>query len=452
MTLPISQKIEELARALLPQKLYVVGGFVRNFLIDKTVSVDVDLCAPISVKDLQTQVEKLGFRICAQYPRTQTLVFEVNGVKYEYTAFRSETYNRGGNHQPQTVSFTCDIVEDALRRDFKCNAVYYDIVNKAIVDPLGGVLDIQNKVLDTVKSSKEVFSHDGLRLMRLARFCGELGFTPTKQVLESALLYADNVKEIAPERIYKELKYILSADSKYPFSPKKGHYLALKILDETRVLDRILPELTAGRTLPQRSDFHKYDVLEHSLRSVLYADKSVRLCALLHDIGKPFAMQKDGKYHLHYSYGESIAIDVLNRLRAEKSVIDEVAFMVKNHMLDIKSDMRDSKIKLFIVKNLKYYEKLLKVKQADYSACKDDLSVCPTVEKWQKLYLEMKKNGVPFSIKDLHISAKELIESGFLGVEVGKTLKFLLEICVLNPEFNQKQKLLQLALQNKNKG
>ena len=126
--------------------------------------------------------------------------------------------------------------------------------------------------------------------------------------------------------------------------------------------------------------------------------------------------------------------------------------MVKNHMLDIKSDMRDSKIKLFIVKNLKYYEKLLKVKQADYSACKDDLSVCPTVEKWQKLYLEMKKNGVPFSIKDLHISAKELIESGFLGVEVGKTLKFLLEICVLNPEFNQKQKLLQLALQNKNKG
>ena len=75
-----------------------------------------------------------------------------NGQKYEFTSFRKEVYPEGGGHNPEYTEFTFDIREDALRRDFKCNAVYYDIAMGEIVDPLKGVWDIKYKILDTVKN------------------------------------------------------------------------------------------------------------------------------------------------------------------------------------------------------------------------------------------------------------------------------------------------------------
>ena len=449
MKLPVSQKLNSLAQSLSPHSIYIVGGFVRNFLIDGSISKDCDLAGDIPVEVLEEKVKAVGYEIKSIYKRTQTLVFGDSIERYEYTAFREETYAIGGAHSPTETRRVSDIVVDAKRRDFKCNAVYYDILNEKIVDPLGGVKDIEEKRLDTVISPSEVFSHDGLRLMRLARFTGELNFKPTKEVLESAKQYSFNIKEISAERIYSELKLILESDSKYSFSSKTGHYDGLKVLDETRVLDYILPELTLGRGMPQRSDYHRYDVLEHSLRSVLYAKPNVRLYALLHDIGKPFAMQKDNKYHLHGVYGKEIVKTVLTRLKAENKTISESVFLTESHMLNIKSDMKEGKLKLFIVENYPLIEKLLNLKQADFSASKDDLSICPTVVKWREVIKNMKKNKVPFTLKELNISAKTLIDMGFSGVKVGNTLKKLHKICVLDPKMNNAEKLALIAVKGK---
>jgi tRNA nucleotidyltransferase (CCA-adding enzyme) len=119
-------------------------------------------------------------------------------------------------------------------------------------------------------------------------------------------------------------------------------------------------------------------------------------------------------------------------------------------MLDIKSDMKESKIKLFVVENYPLIEKLLDIKQADFSACKDDLSVAPTVAKWKGVIEKMKAENVPFSVKELNISAKELVELGFLGKEIGLTLNKLLELCVLNPKINTNEKLKETALKLQN--
>lgn len=449
MKLPVSQKLNSLAQSLSPLSIYVVGGFVRNFLIDGSISKDCDLAGDIPVELLEEKVKAVGYEIKSIYKRTQTLVFGDNLERYEYTAFREETYAVGGAHSPTETRIVSDIVIDAKRRDFKCNAVYYDIVNEKIVDPLGGVKDIEEKRLDTVIAPSEVFSHDGLRLMRLARFTGELNFKPTKEVIESAKQYSFNIKEISAERVYGELKLILESDSKYAFSSKTGHYDGLKVLDETRVLDYILPELTLGRGMPQRSDYHRYDVLEHSLRSVLYAKPSVRLYALLHDIGKPFAMQKDNKYQLHGVYGKEIVKTILTRLKAENKTIRESVFLTENHMLDIKSDMKEGKLKLFIVENYSLIEKLLDLKQADFSASKDDLSISPTVVKWREVIKNMKKNKVPFTLKELNISAKTLMDMGFSGAKVGNALKKLHNICVLDPKMNDTEKLANIVLKGK---
>ena len=443
MTLDLDANLVSLANQL-NKPLYVVGGTVRNAILGVQGLTDIDLCGAYTIDELEPYLSSLGFSIIATYKTTGTVVFEKNGVKYEYTTLRKEEYAKGGNYKPTSVQFVEDIILDAKRRDFKCNAIYYDIKNAEILDPLGGVKDIENKILDTVIEPERVFRSDGLRLLRLARFSGELNFKPTLEVLSAMEKYSDNILDIKSERIFDEIKKILVADSKYPFSDKNGHYTALKILSETKVLDKIIPELTLGRGMEQRKDYHSYDVLEHTLRCVLYARRDVRLSALLHDVAKPRCKIDTGEYYRHDVVGKDLAKNVLLRLKADGKTIKEVVFLVGAHMLDMNADMRINKLKLFIVKNYRYIDKLLALKQADYMALRDYKDTCKTVEKWQNLIAQMKSENTPFSIKDLAVSGKDIISFGLKGEEIGKAQKELFELCVIYPQFNQKKKLFSI--------
>ena len=429
----------------LTKPLYVVGGAVRNFLIDKSCAEDVDLAAAISADEFKNALSAFGFETVAEYKHMGTVVFQGYGKKYEYTAFRREKYRDGGEHIPFETEFTEDIKEDAERRDFKCNAVYYDIAKGKIVDLLGGVKDIKNKVLDTVISPEKVFCSDGLRLLRLARFAGELNFKPTLEVMSAATKYAKNIDYIVPERIYTELVKILHSDRKYAFSDKDGHYTGLKILDHTRVLDRIFPELTEGRGMAQRADFHRYDVLEHSLRTVLHANYTVRFSALLHDVAKPLCFKRDGKYYKHDIDGERLAESILKRLKADNSTIKKVKFLVRSHMVDLDCEMKEDKVKLFMARNFELLKELLYVKQADFRASLENDQTSPTLIKWGKIYWEMCKSGTPFSLKELKINAEDLIAIGYKGAEIGKELKRLFEFAVVNEKANEYSLLLETA-------
>ncbi|MBR2870804.1 MAG: CCA tRNA nucleotidyltransferase [Clostridia bacterium] len=442
MKIPFNQKLKKVAE-LTNRPLYAVGGVVRNFLIDKSFSEDVDLCAPTCVYEMENAVNQVGGKIVALYPRTGTVVFKIDGQKYEYTAFRKDGYSAGGKHSPDKVIQTDDIMEDALRRDFKCNAIYYDILDEKLVDPLNGIKDVENGVLDTVKAPEQVFNHDGLRLMRLARFSGELGFVPTEQVVKVARENAQNIDDISKERIWAELKRILVADTKFSFSPKDGHYRALKVLDETRVLDKILPDLAFGRGMEQRKDFHLYDVLEHSLKCFLYAHKSIRLSALLHDVAKPSCFIKNGNFYRHDYYAVSLIKNILYGLKADNKTVEETCRIVGSHMYDMDLKTGKEKVKKFIIKNADILDKILLLKQADFRASGESKEVCPTVKKWKEIYREMIELGTPFSIKDLKISAKDIMGLGFNGVEIGETLKKLLAICQQEPTKNTKEYLLE---------
>ena len=443
MIINFPKNLIALAKSL-PKPLYAVGGIVRNFIINSETCGDVDLCAPIVSGEFVQKVIEHGFSVLAEYKHTGAVLFTDGEYSYEYTCFRKETYHKG-EHTPYTTEFVDDIREDALRRDFKCNAIYYDIANSKIVDPLGGVEDVFNRVLDTVLEPNITFSRDGLRLLRLARFAGELNFQPTRKVLDGASEFAFNILDIAPERIYAELKMILVADQKYSFSSKTGHYDALKILDKTRVLDLIFPDLTEGRGMVQRADFHKYDVLEHSLRCALYAHPSIRLGALLHDIGKPFCFKRDGYYYFHFKEGERLAEKALKKLKADKKTIDFVKYLVREHMADLDCSMKESKVRKFIVKHYENIEPLLMVKQADFRASLEVDYTAPTVEKWNKIIDKMRSDGTPFSLKQLKIDASRLIEIGYSGSQIGIELNKLFDFVVLNPEKNVEQTLLALA-------
>ncbi len=425
--------------------LYLVGGFVRNYLAYGYVSKDIDVASPMLTETLLKKLDASGFSVIAEYKRTGTVVFTDGQDRIEFTSFRTESYLSGGTHTPEKVIFTDDICKDAKRRDFKCNAVYYDIKRGEFVDPLGGIKDINERVLSTALSPEEVFCHDGLRLMRLARFCGELGFEAEKQTLCGAKRYAKNIKDIAAERVCAELKMILSADKKYPFSDTTGHYKGLKILSETGVLDFIMPELTQGRGMEQRKDFHDYDVLEHCLRCAMYAEEKIRLPALLHDVGKPYALKNTGRFYSHPKDGIKIANDILTCLKADKETIERTCFLIGAHMLDLKVDMKENKIKRFIVDNYKYFDDLMLLKTADFRACKDESGQPPTVKRWLNIKDRMVKDGVPFSLLDLKISAKELMNMGYSGKTLGAQLKKLFYLAVEDPSVNDNLRLRKIS-------
>ena len=441
----LPQNLIRLAHAL-PAPLYVVGGSVRDFLAGSSPRYglrDWDICAPAPAETLVKTAESLGFTVKAVYKNTGTVKLQdADGVDYEFSQFRSDEYIRGV-HTPVATHFTTDIRLDALRRDFTANAVYFEVTENQFVDPLNGIAAIREKRLTTVRESSRVFGEDGLRLMRLARQAAQLGFSPDRACMQGATEHANLISDISPERIYAELVAILAADEKYGVDG--GHFHGLCILNETRVLDRLFPELALGRGMSQRADFHKYDVLEHSLRAALYAPKSIRLAALLHDIGKPFCMLRDGNSFAHPEEGAKIASELLNRLKAPKRVVERVRVLTALHMYDFDCKTRENKLRRFFVEHFPYLDDLLALKQADFSACTDDRSPAPTCTKWQAVLSKMQEERAPTTLKQLAVNGSDLLAADIPPHAIAQKLHALLLHAAVNPTDNTKSRLLKLA-------
>ncbi|MDE6058877.1 MAG: HD domain-containing protein [Clostridia bacterium] len=425
-----------------PFPLYVVGGSVRDFLAGFPLrSPDWDICAAGREEDFIAAAEKCGLAVKSVYRNTGTVKLrDETGAEYEFTRFRSDKYVRG-THTPTEITFTDDMGVDARRRDFCANAVYYDIKAEQFCDPLGGIEDIKRKTLRTVMPARKVFGEDGLRLMRLARQSAELGFSPDEDAIKGAREHRALIRDIAPERIYKELDLILHADEKH--GDREAVYRGLKILHRTGVLMEILPELALGDGMKQRSDFHDHDVLEHSLRCAKYASPRIRLAALLHDVGKPFCMLRDGKYHLHAEEGGRIAAEILTRLKAPKKLAEETVRLVALHMRDYDLNMKESKVRLEIVNCYPFLEDLFALRQADFTACKDDLSPAPSVVKWKAVIEQMKREGAPFTVKELKVNGNDLLGIGLAPERVGTVLHELLLYCALDGSRNEREGLLK---------
>ena len=424
--------------------LYVVGGSVRDHLANFPLSnPDWDICAPLDAEIFADVASKHGFEVKSVYKNTGTVKLkDQDGIDYEYSCFRSDKYVRG-THVPVEIYFTDDISLDARRRDFTVNAIYYDIKADKFEDPLFGIPAIQEKRLSTVAPAEKVFGEDGLRLMRLARQAAQLGFSPDGDCLIGARKNAALIQDISPERIFTELMAILHADEKNGI--KDGHYYGLKLLDEIGVFSYILPELSAGKGLAQRADFHKYDVLEHSLRAVKYADKSIRLAALLHDVGKPICMRRDGNAHAHHEEGKTIVKEILSRLKAPKKTIENVYNLTEFHMYDFDCKVKENKLRRFFVSHTDILEELLLLKQADFSACADNLSPAPTVLRWKKLLAQMQEEKVPFSLKSLAMNGNDLLKIGIQSRNISAVLEKMLLHTAVTPKDNEKERLLQLA-------
>lgn len=183
--------------------LYVVGGYVRDFLLGK-ISNDIDICSALSYNEVEKMLDGTNYEITFINKKMGTTVIKIDGEKYEYTPFRVDNYDGTGKHEPTCVEFCATLKEDASRRDYTINSIYYDILKGEYVDYFGGITDIKNGIMRAVKEPNLTIQEDALRIFRLFRQSSTLGFSIEPQLFEAVKNNIALTENLSGERVYGE--------------------------------------------------------------------------------------------------------------------------------------------------------------------------------------------------------------------------------------------------------
>ncbi len=421
--------------------IYLVGGYVRNAVCGLPPS-DIDIAGRAMPEQL---VLPRGFFFATRYKRMGTALIKhryIKDAEAEYTPFRTEKYAPGGGHTPTEVSFDAEICDDAARRDFTVNSIYYNIVTGEITDFYDGVKDAENRLLRAYDPAK-VFASDGLRLMRLVRIAAETGFDIDKATEESARSFAPLLADITPNRKRDELLRILSADTAY--GVEDAHYRGLTLIRDYGFLPYIIPELAALDGLAQPAKYHKYDALEHTFRVVRACPPHLRLAALLHDVGKAECVKRNGNMHGHEVVGAEMTERILGQsgMKMPAKEIDRVCRLVRNHMYDKERKTRDGKMLVFCAREFDILDDLSVLIDADgIGKGTDDR---PEPNRLPEFKARLIESGAPVKPSDLRINGADLMSMGYEGAEIKSKLSELHAACVLDPALNRHKKLVKLA-------
>ncbi|MBQ3494003.1 MAG: CCA tRNA nucleotidyltransferase [Clostridia bacterium] len=231
----IPESLEKLANKLKTKgELFVVGGYVRNAILG-IYGTDIDLCSKLTPDELKLALKNTDFVVKDKNKKLGTVTIEVGDEVFEHTTFRSEQYEQGGKHSPVIVSFVDDIREDAKRRDFTINSIYYSITKRKIIDIYSGLYDLEQKRIKTIETPDYVFGSDGLRILRMIRLACELDFSIEKQTFLTAKKMAYHLQDISGTRKQKELLAILDCETKYSVSKKNAHIRALMLFNKMQL-------------------------------------------------------------------------------------------------------------------------------------------------------------------------------------------------------------------------
>lgn len=232
MFIPVSANLIKLSK-IFPKDLYVVGGYVRNCLMG-IKGGDIDLASDVDIEEISEILKANGYKIKIKNSMYNSITIFKDAESYEFTSFRKDFYPENGKHCPVKVERTSDIREDAKRRDFTINAIYYNINRDEIVDYYQGVVDAKQKILRCIGAPEEVLNHDGERILRMVRLVGELNLKIERKTLKQAYLMSKNIEDLSPARKYAELERILYCDKRYG-EIKSDFFKALKLLNKLNV-------------------------------------------------------------------------------------------------------------------------------------------------------------------------------------------------------------------------
>ncbi|MBK8653705.1 MAG: HD domain-containing protein [Haliscomenobacter sp.] len=368
----ILQLISQKAKAL-GFPAYLVGGYVRDRLLARR-SKDIDIVCVGSGIDLAEEIASCLRPIprIAVYRRFGTAMIKHGDLEIEFVGARKESY-RHDSRKPAVEEGSLE--DDQNRRDFTINALAVSLNEEdfgAIIDPFGGLNDLENKILRTPLEPGKTFSDDPLRMLRAIRFATQLDFTIEPQTLKAISAYKSRLDIVSQERIAIELNKILEAH--FPS-------IGFKLLFDTGLLQLILPELAALQGVESRDGRAHKDNFYHTLQVLDNLSRNssnlwLRWGALLHDIAKPptkrFHPEQGWTFHGHDALGAAMVPTIFRRLRLPMDQkMKYVQKMVALHLRPIsltKENITDSAIRRLIVDAGEDLDDLMLLCEADITS------------------------------------------------------------------------------------
>jgi len=323
---------------------YFAGGCVRD-IVRGRIPKDFDIATdarPEVVQRLFSRTHAVGAHFGV------ILVLE-NNFQFEVATFRSDDAYIDGRH-PSAVHFSSP-EEDAKRRDFTINGMFYDPVAEKVIDFIGGCADIAAKLVRAIGDPAQRFAEDRLRMLRAVRLATILDYKIDKQTWDALLANAGSINEISAERIRDELIRIF-------LSPNRAR--GWDLLDSSGLMRAVLPEIDEMKGCKQPEQFHpEGDVFEHTRLMLRFLPEKVSVplvfSVLLHDVAKPRTATVDETGRIRFSghdrMGAEMTEKIMRRLRFSGAEIDATVEMVRQHMVfkDVPK-MREAKLKRFIAR------------------------------------------------------------------------------------------------------
>lgn len=360
-------------------ELALVGGPVRDMLLHRT-SHDLDCCTSAHPEDFEPILRRWGrdgfWDMGRKFGTLGAMRRRPDGteVKVEVTTYRSDAYDE--DSRKPLVKYGDTLEGDLSRRDFTINAMALRVPDLVFVDTFGGANDLAKGILRTPVNPRQSFDDDPLRMMRAVRFVAQLGFSIEADTAEAILAMSDRLSIVSAERIRDEIIKLLLSDR-----PRKG----IEALVDSGLAERVLPEIPALRLEIDEHHRHK-DVFEHTMMVLERAialetsedgpvpspDLTLRLAALLHDIGKPRTRKfEDGgkvSFHHHDVVGAKMTRKRLKSLHFDHHMIEDVSELVNLHLRFhgyVDEPWTDSAVRRYVKDSGHLYERLNRLTRAD---------------------------------------------------------------------------------------
>jgi len=366
---------------------YLVGGCVRDLLL-KREPADYDVATnatPDQVMEIFPETYAVGAQfgvVLVPLPENQKDGTDerpsVKTKAIEVATFRSDLGYSDGR-RPDEVRFSEHPREDVARRDFTINGMMLDPASGEVLDFVGGRKDLEAGVVRAIGDPGRRFAEDKLRMLRAVRFAARLGYSIEPETLTAIQRQANEIQMVSRERVRDELTRMLT----------EGHgRRAFLLLEESRLLQEVLPEISAMQGVRQPPEFHpEGDVFVHTLLLLNHlphpCSATLAWGALLHDVGKPATFRvapERIRFDGHVEVGVKIAEDICERLRFSKHDAEQVIALVDNHMrFSHATRMKESTLKKFL--RMPEFEEHMALHRADSLASHGNLSTYEFVRK-----------------------------------------------------------------------
>lgn len=429
LPLEVKEALEKLNAA--GHEAWLVGG-VRDLLLRREVH-DWDLTTSATPEEIKSVFADYSLNLMGE--KFGTVAVHYGSCFLDITTFRKEGSYKDHRH-PSAVTFTKNIFDDLKRRDFTINAIVYHPEN-GFRDFFCGRRDLKKRLIRAIGDADARFNQDAVRILRALRFSAVLGFDIEEKTKSAIHRNKELLLTIAPERILPEFCRMIC-----------GRNIRYVLTEFSDVIGVLIPEILPAIGFSQRSPFHQYDVWQHTVHAVAYADPDpdIRLTLFFHDLSKPSCLSVDengrGHFYSHPKKSAALAKSIMERMKFPARQTELVTHLVYYHDSHPNSEA-DVKHLLGNVGEENFF-RLLRVMEADTLAhskwtVKKRLA---QIQRLKETGERILSSGECYSLGGLAITGSDLTKHGVTGQRVGQLLRIALQNVILGKWKNEKDLIL----------